>query len=513
VRPKVRGTAPKWWSVPESWSAAPAADEAIELCSQPDRDGRSWEFDPWERFHLEALMGEDRLGRWAAQVFVDIVSRQQGKTDRVLIPKLVHRLIVMEPTESLYSAHLLKTARQTQAEMLRLFHNVPALASQLRKYSDGFGKEYIEMTNGAVLHFLARSRGGGRGYTVGGDIVFDEALLGLDPAILDAVLPTILTKPDSQIVFASSAGLVDSHGLRKLRDRGRAGDPEIAYIEYGMPDEVRCASDRCDHELGRVGCKWDDPAKLALVCPGIECGRVSMRSLRTLRGLLGTAGYLREIGNEWEEPQNVARFALADWQRHIEAESRSDEGAEVVFAFDVYDDQEFASITWAAPRPDGRIHVERLHSDFGSSWVVPMLEKVGARAVVADGYSPSAALKSELAARGIEVDWYTTQQMSEAAGLLQAEAKKPHVLPPGAGLEIEASDESPVSRLVHTGDPGWDDAFENLVIRPLGVGGRWMFHRTASEVGVTKLIAASMAVHRLAEREDLSGYDPLAYLA
>ena len=55
--------------------------------------------------------------------------------------------------------------------------------------------------------------------------------------------------------------------LRGIRDRGRAGDESLAYLEWCST--ATCATSHCRHEVGTVGCVLDESGRVAEASPAL----------------------------------------------------------------------------------------------------------------------------------------------------------------------------------------------------------------------------------------------------
>lgn len=104
--------------------------------------------------------------------------------------------------------------------------------------------------------------------------------------LLQAIGPTQLTRPGAQTWIYSAGGTADSTWLAELVARGRAGDPGIAYFEWGIPE----------------GADAEDLQVIADHHPAYG-HLITMDSLRALRALFGddAAGWARAAGNVWTE--------------------------------------------------------------------------------------------------------------------------------------------------------------------------------------------------------------------
>lgn len=196
------------------------------------------ELDAWQVRVLEGALGEDERGRWAAFEAALVVPRQAGKS-ALLEALVLAALFVWQERTVIYSAHLFATAAET-FQRLRALIEGSEFADEIAKVYTANGKEAIILKNGCRVKFMARSRGGGRGFS-GDRIIFDEAF-DLDPKALGAMVPTLAARSmrgdsNPQIWYASSAPHADSVVLHGIRSRALAGDAgRLYYAEWSAPE-------------------------------------------------------------------------------------------------------------------------------------------------------------------------------------------------------------------------------------------------------------------------------------
>ena len=196
------------------------------------------ELDAWQVRVLEGALGEDERGRWAAFEAALVVPRQAGKS-ALLEALVLTALFVWQERTVIFSAHLFSTAAET-FQRLRALIEGSEFADEVAKVYTANGKEAIILKNGCRVKFMARSRGGGRGFS-GDRIIFDEAF-DLDPKSLGAMVPTLAARSmrgdsNPQIWYASSAPHSDSVVLHGIRSRALAGDAgRLFYAEWSAPE-------------------------------------------------------------------------------------------------------------------------------------------------------------------------------------------------------------------------------------------------------------------------------------
>jgi hypothetical protein len=303
-------------------------------------------------------------------------------------------------------------------------------------------------------------------------VILDEAF-ALGPSEMGSLLPTLSARPNPQVVYGSSAGLITSDVLRGVRDRGRAGgDPSLAYVEWCAP-VGGCVSKRCDHRVGSVGCVLDDPDAWRKANPALGV-RISEQHIAAERRALPPSEFARERLGWWEDPEKSGGGVPLDaWAACRDRASQ----VETVrtFALDVAVDLSWSAIAVFGFRADGVGHVEVVEYRSGTEWVADRLaelcdtHEVG---VVIDAKGPSASLLAELADVGVVPTSMSTTDIAQACGQF-------------------------VDRLLrrsvrHIGQPELDMAARAAARRQFNDA--WMWSRRQSPVEISPLVAATLAV-------------------
>jgi hypothetical protein len=436
------------------------------------------ELDEEQLVAVECLTGFDAEGRWAALEGAIVQPRQNGKTSGVMTAITLTDLFLFKPDRIAWTAHLFKTSRSTFEDITNLIGMTPELSRRVKRIRHAAGDEGIELVTGARLDFLARSKGGGRG--LGGKrVVVDEALFFTD-AQAGALLPVLSARANPTILYGSSAAVLESDYLRSLRDRGRAGDESLAWVEWcasGSLVEPPCTGGkRCQHAVGTDGCVLDDVAYWQSANPALG-RRIRTDTLKALRASLSPLDFAREFLGWHEDPEGAQnKIAMSRWTSAVDA--RSEITGIPSFAVDVAPDRESAAIAVAGVRSDKRVHVGLVEHRAGLDWVAPRLvelwERHGPSAIYLDAQSPAASLLPALQAELVEVEALTIGKLGAACGLL-ADA---------------VNSEPPTLR--HRGDPIVTAALAGAAIRDVG-DGAWAWRRKDSEQDICPLVALTIA--------------------
>lgn len=344
----------------------------------------------WQSHIAQAVTARRADGKFVCFEFGLEVARQNGKTAVVELVMLWHLFRVKDSKTVLYSAHEFKTTIKTFNRLVGIIRDSPALLRQVKKIREGNDNRSIETKDGSILNFVARSSAAGRGFT-GDLIVFDEAYR-LSAAMVAAMLPSLTTAKNPQIIYLSSAGFVDSDMLNGLRARAMGDDPgRLGWMEWSADKSVESLDRQAWYVANpMLGILFDeeyleDEFRSFLNDP--ELGETAWRRERL--GIREEVGGSSVIGSEqWSELVVPRPYGSAD------------DFPVVALAVDVPPSRDSASIGLAAWMPDGRVYVELIDRRDGVSWVPLALrdlkERLRPRAIGLDEGSPAGGLVESL---------------------------------------------------------------------------------------------------------------------
>jgi len=395
---------PRLAAVPPAVSSAGA--EAADLA---ERAGLV--LDPWQRYVLDAALGEKADGRWSAFEVGLIVSRQNGKGS-ILEARELAGLFLFGERLILHSAHEFKTASEAFRRVLGLIKQTPELNRRVKRVQQAHGDEGIELHDGARLRFVARSSGSGRGFT--GDLVILDEAYNLDERAMEALLPTLSARPNPQVWYTSSAGGPNSVQLGRVRRRGVAGDdPALAFFEWSA--RAKALGDDVDDDP-------TDPAVWAQANPAMG-RRITAEYVARELPALGVPSFVKERLAVGDYPPDEADGTWGvvprdSWLSLVDLTSRLEDP--VALAVDVTPDQSAATIAAAGQRPDGLHHIEITDHRPGTAWVVPRLAELvdrhGPIGVVIDRRSPAGSLYEAAERAGVPLEPFGTQDLAAACG-------------------------------------------------------------------------------------------------
>lgn len=430
--------------------------------------------DPEQQLGLDLLFAMNRQGKSAAFEFAVICARQNLKTG-FFKQAALGWLFLTDQQLIVWSAHEFRTAQEAFRDMENMIGGSPWLSKRVKKVSYAAGSEGIELRSGQRLIFKARTSSGGRGLT-GDKVVLDEAF-ALTPAHMGALLPTLAVRPDPQVVYGSSAGLMQSEVLRGIRDRGRkASSPRLAYVEWCAPRRG-CEDEKCTHLPGSSGCQLDDLENWQRANPLLGRTRsngtgLTVEYVTSEREAMPPEEFARERLGWWDEAGSIEAFPSGKWDLG-ERDERPDglmlSGLAIAMSYDLsrvsvagagrLEDETWAKVLLHGPDTDDAV-------DKCSEW-----QRTHGADVVIDGRGPAAVLIPTL----------------EKAGVRLRIADTSDVLDSCAGIDSLVRDE----QFFYTSAPELEAAVAGAVRRI--VGDRWAWGRAKSTSDISPLEAVTFA--------------------
>jgi len=451
--------------------------------------------DPWQRQVLIDAMGERADGKWSAFEAAVIVARQNGKS-AIFEARCLAGLFLFNEELLIYSAHEFKTAQEIFRRILALIRANPAFSRRVKMVSRSKGDEGIELLptpecpDGQRLRFVARSTGSGRGFS--GDLNIWDECQNLGDAPVDALMPTMLARPNAQLWYGGSApdkNLAPCEQITRVRVRALAGGDvagDLAYFEWSarLCDET-CESGCVEHD------DRDSPVTWAKTNPALG-HRIKLEMVARLHGSMSRAGFNREIlsvGNYPTVDGGWDVISEAAWTAVADENSRALDP--IAFAVEVSPDRNAASIAAAGVREDGLIHVEVVDYRPGTSWVPDRMAQLIGRwkpcAVAIAPAGPSGSLVADLEDAGIELVEVKGRETTAACGALYDAV----VRPPDA-------EDGWAPSLRQRPHPALTAAVAGATKRVLGDA--WAWNRRNTSVDPSPLVAVTLARYAWATR-------------
>lgn len=169
---------------------------------------------------------------------------------------------------------------------------------------------------------------------------------------MGSLLPTLATRPEMQVRYASSAGIAKSEVLRGVRDRAYPkDDPELFYVEWAA-DRAGCLSQPCDHVVGTPGCALDREDLWGQANPALG-RRITLETMRFFRRSLPPLEFAREFLGWWDDAEDIGLPAIDPHTWGSLVGSTPPRRRDTVFALDVAPDHSSATVAAAWSTPDG----------------------------------------------------------------------------------------------------------------------------------------------------------------
>jgi phage terminase large subunit-like protein len=441
---------------------------------------------PWQQYVADvALEIDPSTGLLAYQEIGLTVPRQSGKTT-LLLALMVHRALALgQPfgrrQNILYTAQTRLDARKKwEDEHLPILEAAKAFRGMYRVRLNN-GHEAILWKNGSKQGLTSSTEKAGHGETL--DLgLLDEAFSQVDDRVEQAMKPAMVTRPNAQFMWDSTAGTANSLYLLSKVETGRALvglgiDVGTCYFEWrGDPN-----ADPADPVT------WYD----CMPALGITAREESVANFqRTMKPSEFRRAFLNiadtESSDEW------AVISSDQWSALSVPSSKPVDP--VVFAADITPDRSFGAIAVAGRTATGQMHVEIVEHKRGTGWmvgrIVELAEKWNPCAIVVDAAGPAGSLLSGLGARGVEVLKPNARDATQAAAQFYDAA-------------TDARD------LRHIDQPALTAAVAGAQRRRLGDA--WAWDRRGVSVDISPLVAASLAAwgHNV-KAHDFERYDALA---
>lgn len=372
------------------------------------KPGRPQPFMPWQQLVADVageLIEDPESGLLvpARSLVVVTLPRQAGKS-HLSMSMIGERCMSRHDFRSWYTAQSGQDARDQFLKFYRENVKRTPLEKAVRTLI-GNGREEMRWTNGSTLRPHPPSEEAMHGKQSDRNDI-DEAwafseLEGQN--LMQAIGPTQLTRPGAQTWIWSAGGTTASTWLAELVARGRAGDPDMAYFEWGIPDDADA------EDLDVVA--RHHPAV------GHTISRESLRALRNQFGKNDTAGWARAAGNRWTEVIGGAipaeLYQAAKWIDPIP------DGVKVGYGAATSADRT-ETVVAAAAEVAGHIVIEILDV-IGRPWgAAPQVAAWATDGQVAvDRVGPSASLADGLELERVDlVDFGTREATAAAANFL-----------------------------------------------------------------------------------------------
>lgn len=436
--------------------------------------------DPGQRLDVEVMLATRPDGLWAAGVTGHEKPRQNGKGDSIEVVELWG--LTQRAERILHTIHdAVLLATETQSRMLSLLEGHPDLRRLMARAWRGTGQQMIELRNGGVVWYRTRTGGGARGVDEVDRVVVDEAQHA-ELEHLAAITPTQAVSANPQLNALGTGGLEGKSGWWwSLRKQAKMGAPaRFGYVGFSaQPWDV--------DEYGHVTLGEVDPTDKATwwaTNEGLHTGRIREEWLEDQLRHLTPGPFAQEHLCVWAPPPDEGGAAgaipMGDWRA---CAGETGPAGPVAFALDVTPSRDYASFAVAGKSNLGGMHVELVDRRPGTDWLVGRARQLqddhGGTLAVAAG-SPAASLLLDLEAAGVRVLEVSSADHAKACGLF---------------FDLVAQ-----RGLHHLDQAEMNVAVANA--QQKFYGDSWLWGRRQSQVDITPVVAATLALWAASQLPD-----------
>ena len=161
--------------------------------------------DEWQQLIIDCWLGRDENGKYNITSAGLSVPRQNGKN--VCIEAREFYGLVINGEKILHTAHQVKTSKKAFRRLASMFTDKrhPEITDIVKNIRYTNGEECIELDNGGVIEFSARSRQAARGFDGISVVIYDEAQELTDDQV-EAIMATLSASATGtrQIIYAGT---------------------------------------------------------------------------------------------------------------------------------------------------------------------------------------------------------------------------------------------------------------------------------------------------------------------
>lgn len=457
-------------------------------------------FMPWQRYVADVVLEVDPYtGLLAYRHVLLMVPRQSGKTTLELAI-MAWRASAWPKQNIVYAAQTRNAAREKwEEEHVPTLLAAPSIAKRINKVVLTNGREAIKFLNRSRWGITSNTETAGHGPTLDMGMI-DEAFSHEDNRMEAAFSPAMITRPQPQQWIVSTAGTIKSEFLNGKREMAReiiesGASSRIAAFDWTAAASAEEKFDRTDRRVWR---RTMPALGHTITEDNIQAELESMANTPTEfdRAYLNITK-LELVEADPNVPSDV-------WPDLFDEDSRP--GPDIALAIDVTPSRDYASISSASLRPDGRMHLELIDHHSGTDWVAgraaELVEKYNAVGLALDLAGPAGSLL-------IPLEKYGIKRPEDANKPKRRQLAIPTVQQVAAAC-ADFTDAARQGLLRHAGAVPLNVAVAGARSRPLGDGG-YGWGRKSSGIDISPLVATTLARWMFETRAHLvkNDYDPL----
>lgn len=338
---------------------------------------------PWQKWLLIHALELKPDGKFRFRTVVLLVARQNGKS-RVLQILTLWRMFMDAAPLVIGTAQNLDIAEEQWQMAIDLAEANEDLSAEIEHIDRTNGKKAMRLKkdpeNGIPSRrykVAAANRKGGRGLS-GDLILLDELREHTNWDAWSAVTKTTMARSKPQIWTASNAGDASSVVLKSLRATCLRAIREKATKDATM-GLFEWSATKWDPQGGKdksgdwVNLPTSDRDGWAMANPSLNWGDLTTESLASAWETDPDPVFRTECLCQWVTSATVGPWEVGLWESLTDKLSCREPGSGYYFGVDVSWDRNWAAISVAARRADGRLHVEIVAYRTGTDWVVPWL--------------------------------------------------------------------------------------------------------------------------------------------
>lgn len=425
-------------------------DEAVQLYSLSGKTCQEW-----QALILSDIMAVNDDDLWTHTKFGYSVPRRNGKTE-ILTQRELWGLFNGE--HILHTAHLTDTAHIAWERLLAMLNGIGIEPKSSYK---AYGKERIEMTNGAVIDFRTRTSSGalGSGYDL---LVIDEAQ-EYTKQQQTALNYVVSSSKNPQTLMCGTPPTAVSAGdvFRDFRDKTLQGDSiNGGWAEWSV-----------DH-------KTDVKDKNAWYATSPSLGTILTE--RIVQDEINGDDIdfnIQRLGL-WIKYSQQSAIAAPDWDE-LKVEVTPKFAPPIFAGVKFGRDGQNVVLAVAVKTDDGKIFVEAIdcrNQRDGNDWIINFLTKSQVQAVLVDGASGLETFLRECKEQKLKnVNAATVKEVIQAS----------------SDFEIAIANKT----LCHSGQPGLRQSVVNCQHRAIGSGGGYGYKTLDDDIEVALIESVILATH------------------